>query len=68
MNPVYATGLPITEAYWASVKVGGAYRDVLIQCFERRCLTHTPDNPNGFEVEAGNTGLHYYIWRYGELP
>ena len=67
-NPFYATGLPVTEAYWASVKVGGEYRDVLIQCFERRCLTYTPDNPHGFEVEAGNIGLHYYIWRYGELP
>jgi hypothetical protein len=67
-NPFYATGFPITEAYWASVKVGGVYRDVLMQCFERRCLTYTPDNPNGFEVEAGNIGLHYYVWRYGELP
>jgi hypothetical protein len=67
-NPYYATGFPITEAYWAEVKVGGTYKDVLIQCFERRCLTYTPGNSAGFEVEAGNIGLHYYIWRYGELP
>jgi len=67
-SPFYATGYPITEAYWAEVKVGGTYRDVLMQCFERRCLTFTPGNSEGFEVEAGNIGLHYYVWRYGELP
>ncbi|MEZ4570574.1 MAG: hypothetical protein R2849_09660 [Thermomicrobiales bacterium] len=41
-NPYFATGRPVTEAYWANVKVAGTYRDVLIQCFERRCLTYTP--------------------------
>ena len=67
-NPFYATGLPITEAYWARVLLEGIPTDVLLQCFERRCLTWTPDNPVGWEVEAGNVGLHYYIWRYGEPP
>jgi sugar lactone lactonase YvrE len=65
-NPYFATGRPITEAYWAEVKVGGQYRDVLMQCFERRCLTYTPGNPEGFIVEAGNVGQHYYSWRYGD--
>jgi hypothetical protein len=60
----YATGLPITEAYWASVKVGGTYRIVLLQCFERRCLTYTPDNPEGWRTEMGNVGQHYHAWRY----
>jgi hypothetical protein len=64
----YATGYPITEAFWASVTVGGTDRDVLLQCFERRCLTWTPSNQAGWQVEAGNVGLHYYIWRYGEPP
>ncbi|HUG15056.1 MAG TPA: hypothetical protein VMM78_08555, partial [Thermomicrobiales bacterium] len=41
----YATGWPITEAHWATVKVSGGWVDVLIQCFERRCLTFTPSNP-----------------------
>ena len=50
--PFYATGYPITEAYWAEVKVGGTYRDVLMQCFERRCLTYTPSNSDGWKVEA----------------
>ena len=63
-NPFYATGYPVAEAYWAEVKVGGIYKDVLLQCFERRCLTFTPDNPPGWQVEAGNVGWHYYQWRY----
>jgi hypothetical protein len=65
-NPFYATGFPITEAFWATVTVGGMARDVLMQCFERRCLTYTPDNPAGWQVEAGNVGLHYYQWRHGD--
>jgi uncharacterized protein YkwD len=63
----YATGLPITEAYWATVKVGGTYRDVLMQCFERRCLTYTPDNDPAWQVEAGNVGQHYAAWRAESL-
>ncbi|RIK40586.1 MAG: hypothetical protein DCC58_13635 [Chloroflexi bacterium] len=67
-DPFYGTGLPVTEAYWARVKVAGSARDVLLQCFERRCLTYTPGNPPGFETEAGNVGQHYYHWRYVVLP
>ncbi len=63
-NAFFATGRPITEAYWATVQVAGTPRDVLMQCFERRCLTYTPGNPAGFVVEAGNVGRHYYNWRY----
>jgi len=37
-----------------------------VQVFERRVLTYTPGNPPGWDVEAGNVGLHYYEWRYGE--
>jgi hypothetical protein len=66
VDPFYATGFPITEAYWASVTVAGDLKDVLIQCFERRCLTYTPDNPEGWKVEAGNVGQHYYRWRHEE--
>jgi predicted outer membrane repeat protein len=67
-NPFYATGRPVTQAYWAEVKVAGAQRDVLMQCFERRCLTYTPGNSPGFVVEAGNVGQHYYFWRYIQAP
>jgi Tol biopolymer transport system component len=67
-NPFYVVGFPITEAYWTRVMVGGTYHDVLAQCFERRCLTYTPENPPEWRVEAGNVGQHYYQWRYGHLP
>ncbi len=67
-NPFYATGYPLTEAYWATIQVGGNARDVLLQCFERRCLTYTPDNATGWQVEAGNVGQHYYTWRYVQIP
>ncbi len=63
-DPIFfATGLPITEPYWATVKVGGEFRDVLVQCFERRCLTYTPSNPPEWRVEMGNVGQHYLAWR-----
>ena len=71
-DPVFfATGLPITEAYWSRVLVAGERVDVLIQCFERRCLTYTPTNAPEWRVEMGNVGLHYFRWRYegnGEVP
>jgi DNA-binding beta-propeller fold protein YncE len=63
-NAYFATGRPITEAYWARVKVAGTYQDVLMQCFERRCLTYNPANAPEWRVEAGNVGRHYYAWRY----
>jgi glucose/arabinose dehydrogenase len=66
-NPFYAVGRPQTEAYWASVKVGGEVQDVLIQCFERRCLTYAPGNPDGWQVESGNIGMHYQRWRYEHI-
>jgi hypothetical protein len=65
-SPFYASGLPITDAYWSRVQVEGSLRDVLVQCFERRCLTYTPINPPGWQVEAGNVGRHYYRWLYGD--
>jgi hypothetical protein len=68
-DPVYGTGYPVTEAFWAEVRVGGEPHDVLVQCFERRCLTYTPDNAAEWRVEAGNVGRHYYTWRYGhDMP
>lgn len=60
----FVTGFPVTEAYWARVKVAGTVQDVLVQCYERRCLTYTPGNPAGFKVEMGNIGQHYHRWRY----
>jgi hypothetical protein len=67
LNPFYAVGYPLADAFWADVTVDGDDRHVLIQCFERRCLTFTPGNPEGWEVESGNIGQHYYHWRYNEI-
>lgn len=64
----FVTGLPITEAYWTEVKVGGVPVDVMVQCFERRCLTYTPSNPASWTVEMGNVGRHYFDWRYSTEP
>src|SRR5690606_27562213 len=66
VNPFYATGFPVTEAYWTTVEVGGTPQEVLVQAFERRVLTFTPANSPEWQVEAGNVGRHYYEWRYGE--
>ncbi len=66
----YVAGHPITEPYWAKVRFGvdkQEAKDVLIQAFERRILTYTPDNDPAWRVEMGNTGKHYYIWVY-EYP
>ncbi|MCC6626034.1 MAG: hypothetical protein IT340_01405 [Chloroflexi bacterium] len=63
-----AMGYPITEPYWASVRVAGQERVVLIQLFQRRVLTFTPGNAPGPEVEMGNVGRHYFEWRYTPLP
>jgi uncharacterized protein YkwD len=66
-NPFYATGYPLTEPYWTHVSVDGQRQHVLIQVFERRVLTYTPGNPDGWAVESGNAGLHYYHWKYAVL-
>ncbi len=62
---LFAMGFPISEPYWTRSKVGGVEKDVLVQAFERRVLTYTPDNDDAFKVEMGNVGQHYYAWRYG---
>ncbi|HEX8228691.1 MAG TPA: class F sortase [Chloroflexia bacterium] len=62
---VFAMGLPISDAYWANVKIGGKQQEVLIQAFERRVLTYAPDQPAGWKVQMGNIGQHYFEWRYG---
>ena len=61
-------GLPITEPYWIQTEIDGVPTLVLIQAFERRTLTYTPSNPEGWQVESGNVGLHYRLWRGLERP
>jgi hypothetical protein len=65
---LYMFGHPITEAYWTEATVGGQKKLVLVQLFERRSLSYTPDNPAEWRVEMGNVGQHYYQWRYDQTP
>ncbi len=64
---LFAIGYPITDPYWTRAVVGDSERDVLVQLFERRVLTYTPDNPPAYQVEMGNVGQHYFQWRYPHL-
>ncbi len=64
--PVQAVGHPITEPFWVTVPENGEFVDVLVQCFERRCLTYTPSHESEWQVEMSNIGLHYEIWE--DLP
>jgi hypothetical protein len=68
INAFYATGFPVTEAYWADVVIAGTSQLVLMQCFQRRCLTYNPQNDPAWRVEMGNVGLHYHGWRYPTKP
>jgi hypothetical protein len=64
---VFVMGRPITEPYWVRSQIDGRGELwVLVQLFERRTLTYTPTNPPEWQVEMGNVGLHYYLWRYGD--
>ncbi len=64
---LFTMGYPITDPYWVRAVVGDTERDVLVQLFERRVLTYTPNNPAGYQVEMGNVGQHYFQWRYPHL-
>jgi molybdenum ABC transporter molybdate-binding protein len=61
----YATGYPISDPYLAVVKIAGQQGvKVFIQAYQRRVLTYVPTAPDGFQVQVGNIGRHYYNWRY----
>jgi hypothetical protein len=60
----YASGLPISDPYWAKARINGEVKDVMIQAYERRALTYVPTNQQGFQVEMANIGQHYFDWRY----
>ncbi len=65
VNPwFYASGLPISEPYWAHAIIRGRNTEVMIQAYERVILTYTPSNTQGWQVEMSNIGQHYFNWRY----
>lgn len=61
---LFSVGYPITEPYWIKARVAGEPRDLLVQLFQRRVLTYDPAAPDGWQVQMGNVGQHYYHWRY----
>ena len=61
---VFVMGYPVTEPYWVVIRAGGQERWVLMQAFQRRILTYSPTNAEGWKVEMGNVGRAYYDWRY----
>jgi hypothetical protein len=65
---LFAMGYPLTEPYWIKIRVGSEDRWVLMQAFQRRILTYSPFNPEGWKVEMGNVGRAYYDWRYAGQP
>ncbi|MDW8213378.1 MAG: DUF5107 domain-containing protein [Roseiflexaceae bacterium] len=65
IDALFAFGYPISEPYWAIARVGGREMPVMFQAFERRLLTYNPANPSRWQVEMGNVGQHYFLWRYG---
>jgi hypothetical protein len=65
---LFAMGYPITEPYWIKITVQGQERWVLMQAFQRRILTYSPHNPEGWKVEMGNVGRAYFDWRYQGQP
>jgi len=56
-------GYAISEPFASYFTVGGVQTAVIVQVFERRVLTYTPDNPPDYQVEMGNIGRHYFFWR-----
>jgi hypothetical protein len=63
---LFVLGLPISDPFWVNVELRGEPEWVLVQAFERRVLTYTPANPDGWQVEMGNVGRHYAEWRHGD--
>ena len=66
-NWIFTIGYPVTEAFWATVRVDGRATDVLIQLYQRRALTYIPSFPAEWQVQMTNSGAHYYKWIY-ETP
>lgn len=59
-----ASGVPISEPYWTTVKIGNVSRTVMFQAFERRVLMYEPEKPADARVSVTNVGQDYFDWRY----
>ncbi len=61
---LYLIGHPASEPYWVRTNINGQPNDLMVQVYERRILTYNPRNAANWQVEMGNVGQHYYLWRY----
>lgn len=61
---LYLIGHPASEPYWITTNIDGIPQEIMVQVYERRVLTYNPNNPPALQVEMGNVGRDYYIWRY----
>lgn len=61
---VGSIGLAISEPFRSTFMVSGLPKIVMVQVFERRVLTYNAANALPLQVEMGNTGQHYFQWRY----
>ncbi|HUS17397.1 MAG TPA: hypothetical protein VM536_20570 [Chloroflexia bacterium] len=65
MNWIFTVGYPISEPFWARVRIAGTPTDVMIQLFERRALVYIPSYRAPWNIQMANVGTHYYRWLYG---
>ncbi len=65
---LYLLGHPLTEPFWVDTIVLDTPKRVLVQAFERRVMTYTPDLAPEWKVESANVGNHYREWRGLEAP
>lgn len=60
---IYLLGHALTDPFWIDTVIGGEPQRVLFQAFERRIMTYNPANEAAWQVESGNVGRHYRLWR-----
>lgn len=65
---LYLLGHPLTEPFWVDTIVLDTPKRVLVQAFERRVMTYTPDLAPEWRVESANVGIHYREWRGLSAP
>jgi hypothetical protein len=53
---LHDVGLPMTDAFSITAFKNGAWRDIVVQAFERSVLTYDALNPRDWQVERGNIG------------
>jgi hypothetical protein len=53
---LHDVGLPMSEAFPATVVKNGETREIIMQAFERTVLSYDSENPPAWQIERGNIG------------